>query len=223
MALSRASDVSRADYGVEIAVYGLANVQKVLRQLSGTDAEFGEVSKVLDTEIRQALNKTRDNARKRIPTSPPMSGWYADKSDAGYRNWWRVQAGSTRRARRKDGSVGGWPVWDASKARTSLKVGKGQSSDRHAKGLSSISVAWRLEQTDAAGTIYDKAGQRSDGKTPQGVAFVRVLRERRGNAQRVLWPAWMETRAEAIASINASIRKMEERMNALIARMDNAA
>ena len=217
--------VSRGDFGVDVAVYGLANVQKVLRALATTDAEFGEVNKILDTEIRTAMNKTRDTARKRIPASPPMSGWVKNKSDAGYRDWWRVQTGSSNRTTRRDknGVAQGWPVWDASKARAGIKVTRGGAWK--ANSVTVGTIAWKLESSDAAGTIYDKAGTKTTG-TGHGVQFIKNIAAASGVStphQRVLWPAWMANRSATINSINASIRKMEERMTALIARLDNAA
>ena len=207
MAVSRASDVSRADYGVEIAVYGLAKTEKVLRQLAiSGDGESGEVVQILNSEIRQALNVTRDNARKRIPSEPPMSGWSKN---------------SVKRGRTRGGS--GWPSWDAGKARGGIKVGKGQSSK--AKSLTTISVAWRLESSDAAGTIYDKAGTKTQG-SGSGVQFIKNIAAASGvntPHQRVLWPAWLATRSEALASISTAIHKMEARFNAILDRMDSAA
>ena len=45
-----------------------------------------------------------------------------------------------------------------------------------------------LSQTSAAGIVFDMAGRRSPGKTPQGRAFISTLTSRFGGASRSMWP-----------------------------------
>jgi hypothetical protein len=165
--------------GVELNVYGLQQTERALKAIAP------EVGKALDKAIRQALNKTRDAARGRIPDTPPMSGW---------------RTGSAARGRARGGA--GWPGWDAGKARAGIKVGKGQARGRR---LSSVAVAWRVQSSDGAGTIFDKSAQ---GHSPVGEQFVRNL-DRFSKAQRVLWPAWLATRDEALRTIEVEIHHAE--------------
>lgn len=178
--------------GVELNVYGLEQTERALKALAP------EVGKALDKAIRQALNKTRDAARGRIPDTPPMSGWRT--------------TGATR-GRSRGGA--GWPAWDAGKARAGISVRRGQARGRR---LSSVAVAWRVQSTDGAGTIFDKA---TEGHGSVGEQFIANL-DREGKAQRVLWPAWLATRDDALRTINTEIDHAEAVVQRLVDANDAA-
>lgn len=180
--------------GVEVSVYGLAQTQRALKSLAP------EAEKALSRGIRTALNKARDKARARIPTTPPMSGW---------------RTGAAARGRSRGGA--GWPAWDASKARAGITVGRGAA--RGTRRTSTLSVAWQLRSTDAAGTIFDKSANSS---TPVGAQFIANL-DRAGRAQRVLWPAWLEEREDAMRTIEAEIHKAEAVVQRLLDEVEGAA
>lgn len=179
-------------HGVELNVYGLQQTERALKALAP------EVGKAMNKAIRAALNKTRDAARARIPDTPPMSGW---------------RGSAAKRGRARGGA--GWPAWDAGKARAGISVNRGQARGRR---LASVAVAWRLQSTDGAGTIFDKS---AEGHTPVGEQFVRNL-DREGKAQRVLWPAWLATRDDAMRVINTEIDHAEAVVQRLVDANDAA-
>jgi len=166
--------------GVEIAVYNLAQVERALKALAP------EVGKGMNTAIRTALNVTRDEARRRIWDTPPMSGWSTTPAGKG-----RSRGGA------------GWPAWDTGRMRAGITVNKGQA--RGTQGLAAIAVAWRLQSTEAAATIFDKA---TESHSTVGAQFIENLNNR-ASAQRVLWPAWLKTRQQALQSVEAAIRHAE--------------
>lgn len=167
--------------GVEIAVYNLAEVQRALKAIAPT------VEKEMNRAIRTALNETRDVARARIPDSPPMSGW---------------RQGAAAKGRSRGGA--GWPGWNPGAMRAGITVGRGNGRGRR---ISSINVAWRLQSSEAAATIFDKA---AEGHSSVGEQFVSNLHDREGTAQRVLWPAWLATRKVALEEVAAAIGRAEQ-------------
>lgn len=192
-----ATRISSVDgLGVSIQVLGYQQTVRALHALAPA------VEKALNTEIRESLNVTRDLARSLIPTGAPMSGW--STSD--------TAKPRTRRA-------GGFPSWQPDRMRAGITVGRG--SARGTRGLSSISVAWQLRSSDGAATIYDKAGQKTGGEG-SGVQFIANLNRAR-HAQRVLWPAWLKTRTEAMRRITEAIEAAEKVLNTEIDRADKVA
>lgn len=69
------------------------------------------------------------------------------------------------------------------KARTGVKIA---TSGRNRRA-GTLTVA-ALVNTNAAGAVFDMAGRKTRGVTPQGVGFIAGLSNRFGNASRTLWP-----------------------------------
>lgn len=188
--------VSRVDsgqYGVSMAVYGLAELERALKALAP------DVRKQMDRSIRASLRDVTGAARRRLPSRPPLSGW-----------------STTGAARGRTRGGAGWPAWDASKGRAGIQVRRGSP---WARRRTTLAVAWRVESAEASATIFDKAAQ---GHSPRGENLVAVLNERFGKSQRVLWPAWLATRAKAMSTIEAAIgdaeRELQRRVDAIDGR-----
>lgn len=191
---------SQEGFGVELQVYGLQQIETALKALQPA------VKAALDKEIRDALGVTLDLARGLIPADSPMSGWSLN---------------AARRGQSRGGA--GWPAWSADTMRSGIKVGRG--SMRGTRGLSSISVAWQIRSTDAAATIFDKAGTKTGG-TGTGVQFIKNISAATGRPagrQKVLWPAWLKTRVEAMKRIQEAIDAASESLNKAIEREDLVA
>lgn len=184
--------VSGDGLGVELAVYGLQSFERALRQFNPA------VAREMDRSIRQALVATRSVARSRIPDDSPMKGWR-----------------TTPAARGRSRGGAGWPAWDASAMRSGIQIRKGQARGR---GRTSIAVAWRLESSQAAATIFDKAAV---GRTSVGQQFIANLNQGNGKAQRVLWPAWLATRRLAIVQIEDAIGKAQRAFQSQIDAIDS--
>jgi hypothetical protein len=184
--------VARDSLGIDIAVYGLRELERALKAFSP------DVAKEMNGSIRSALNVTRDRARARIPNQSPMSGWSSTGSGRG-----RSRGGA------------GWPGFDPSRARAGITVRKGNA--RNARGRSTLAVAWRLESRDPAATIFDKSAV---GHSSVGRQFVDNLNTGFGKSQRVLWPAWLQTRTLALAEVEAAINRAQQRLQQAADRID---
>ena len=123
-----------------------------------------EVRKAMDKEIRSFLNPVSSLAKSYVPARV-LSGWEPDKE-----NKWKDKA------------------WNASEVKAKIRVRQGGKRERGSKSSS----AWRIENMNAAGAIYELAGLKSQGKTPQGQTFVRMLQDRGGSPSRLIWRAWDE-------------------------------
>lgn len=76
-----------------------------------------------------------------------------------------------------------------------------------------------IANTDAAGSIWETAGRKSDGDTPAGVAMVAAIRRRGGAASRTVWAAVDQTDMGAVRKrIYDEIRAAEQLTQSLIAR-----
>jgi hypothetical protein len=152
-----------------------------------------DVEKALNKEIRESLNVVRDLARGLVPADSPMSGWT------------------------KSGRYG----WNPDVMRVGMTVGRG--SARGTRGLSTISVAWQLRSNQAAATIYDKAGTKTEG-SGTGVQFIRNIRAASGRkGQRLLWPAWLMHREATMKRIEEAIHRAEQKLQQAIDQADRAA
>lgn len=177
---------SQAGYGVDIVVYGLAETERALRQVAP------DVKKAMDKSIRAALGSTVSVARGRLPQSP-MSGW---------------RAGAAAKGRTRGGA--GWPGWEPQRGAARITIRRG-SAFRRGRG-SAVTTAWRIQSDDAAATIFDKAAV---GHSRSGKQFVANL-DGFGKAQRVLWPAWLATRDEAMTKVQAAITQAEQHLQSII-------
>ena len=100
---------------------------------------------------KQLSKKGRDivkDAREELPTNPPLKNW-RDRAAA-------------RPGRGRGGQ--GWPAWNAAQMRSSIK------SRRRDLSLT-------VTMNDAAANIYAIAGTRTNGRSPQGTAFINNLPE----------------------------------------------
>ena len=110
-----------------------------------------EMLKALDKQVRQAILPVLAEARNLIPDDPPMSGWNITPAEKG-----RVRGGA------------GWPAWDAAAARKGIKQKNGA---RRKKGRTNSALI-TVRNEDAAGSIYEIAGRKSNGKGATGARFI---------------------------------------------------
>lgn len=154
-------------------------------EIDGAAAAIKTLGKV-DPELRKAVIKSlktaaqpmEESARRLLPATRPLSNW--EKWRGGY---------------------------DPKKVARSIKVAFRGSKVKGARDPDKIPLL-TLRQKDAAGAIYDMAGRRSTGNTPQGQAFIRNL-NRQGPASRYMWPG-------AEAAMPLVIRQVEEAVDDMI-------
>jgi len=93
--------VGRDDYGVEVAIFGLRDVERALRSTSP------ELAKAMNTEIRETIKPIVASARAKVPARP-MRNW--DDRGTGL---WSERLG-----------------WNAASVRRGIKIAKNQKGRR---------------------------------------------------------------------------------------------
>lgn len=161
---------------------------KNVRGLQETLRELRKFHPDLLKELRKDLRKTADPIVKDARSrvpAQPASGW------------------------REGGRIG----FKQSKARSGYKL-RMRSSAR-VSGMKGSAATIDLVQNNAAGAIWDQAGQRGNYKPPtqRGAAFVDALTRSSGKAQRGLWPASVGKRKDLARAFEASIRDAERKAN----------
>lgn len=159
-------------------------------KVEGLAQMFRDLGRI-DPELRKAAVKNvyavgriiQNDARGRVPASPPMSGW----------------------ARRR-GQRGRW-VWTPGQTRSRIRVKVSTGSAKRDE----IRLV-RVIQSDAAGSIYDMAGRKSSGRSRQGQQFVRNL-NRKGRASRTMWPAAEANKDEVERALREAIDDMADTLN----------
>lgn len=101
----------------------------------------------------------------------------------------------------------------SNKSRTGVKIA---TSGRNRRA-GTLTVA-ALVNTNAAGAVFDMAGRKTRGVTPQGVAFVAGLSNRFGNASRTLWPTVERNEALIEQAVNNLVNGVETEINRRLAQ-----
>jgi hypothetical protein len=101
----------------------------------------------------------------------------------------------------------------AARAGVKIKVGGRASSKRSTWPLLAV------EQRNAGGAVFDIAGRRSSGNTPQGAAFIRVLNQRFGPASRSMWRGAEDSLDEVQEQVIAGLEDAAKQINRTIRRV----
>jgi hypothetical protein len=110
----------------------------------------------------------------------------------------------------RNGRIG----FDKTRVTRGMKVS--MRASKRVRGVRGSYAVVELVQSNAAGAIWDHAGQRGNYKAPtqRGINFVDALNRSAGNAQRGLWPASVARRKDIAEAFEASIRAAERTANA---------
>jgi len=127
-----------------------------------------EAIKALSGLPKELRNETRKNIRTAAaPIKTAAQGNIPGVALSGWRNW----QGGRLAYRRTQAQAG-----------IGMRIGGGRDSDE----------TWRvitLTQKNAAGAVFEMAGRRSSGNSPQGRSFIRNLNAKHGRGGRALWRA----------------------------------
>lgn len=133
-----------------------------------------ETLKAVNQEIYQEVKPLVGQARSLSPAASPMSGW----DDTGIGEWGeRLGFNST-----------------AVKMGIGTKIGTVRQRGANVKERTIF-----LAQRNPAGVIYEKAGRRTRGRSPQGRQFITNIENRSesvviGRQTRILWPVVQDNR-----------------------------
>lgn len=163
--------------------------------LSRTLRAIGSVDKVMEREIRRELNQAagsvRDLARRYVPAESPMSGWTID-------NW-------------------GHRGYNPADMKAGIQVVRRGNRGRAGSFRREI----RIVNRSAAGVIYELAGTKSKGYSPQGAQFIRNIADSglRVPLRRLLVRAGVEKGPEARQRIFNAVVKAEGILQRMMRRV----
>jgi hypothetical protein len=150
--------------------------------------------KELDPKLRRQTNRTIRKA-----AAPLVDGVRARLPGVALSNWTtgRYVYVGDEAARGVGVSIG------KARGRTTMSAGRQVST------WPLISVSQRI----AGGAVFDMAGRRSQGQSPQGRAFIRNLSERYGAASRSMWPG-VEGEIDSVrATVLEAVQNVAKEMN----------
>jgi hypothetical protein len=148
-----------------------------------------DLKKEMDKRIRIAIQPVRTKAQGSVPVAP-LSGW----GTSGQGKW------ATRLG------------WNSAVVRQGIKINQGAGR----KKGSAVLTAWRISNMNPAGAVYELAGRKSTGDTPQARAFINGL-TRSARPSRLIWKAWDEAGGDStvtpkvLEAIEAAAEELERR------------
>lgn len=164
--------------------------------------------KLFDQETLKAMNKEMygvmkglvQETRGMVPNTAPMSGW--EKKSLTGAKWGTVL------------------TFAPSKVRTGVRTKIGNVRN---KGLNTRERAYLLINANPAGAIYETAGRKTNGSTPQGEQFIKNIKERSGitvlgKQGRLAWKAAIDNRAEITVKMAKVVARYTDMINARLAR-----
>ena len=191
----------------------IAGLKEAIKALNDIDKS---ARRKLTRDYKEICQPVIDQAKRNIPSKPPISGWARNWNPANAGNsgsgrkvtdaWAEVERQERRRQRRE---LPGALPWDQGAAERNIKARVSTKKPREAlvegrtfmANLAVFTIAW----SGATNAIFDLAGRTSRGATKAGANMIRGLEARHGKASRILWPAFEANRGE-----------VEQRMQRLI-------
>jgi tricorn protease-like protein len=156
--------------------------------------------KALNKELYVEVKKLVQQTRLEVPTQTPL------------RNWKPYEGGTSR--------WGNEIAFKPNKVRTGVRSKIGPVRN---KATNTRERVYFLIQQDGAGAVYETAGRKTKGNTPQGKAFIRNIEAKSnitviGKQGRLIWKNVIENRDEVTANLAAVVRKYEAIINAKLAK-----
>ena len=117
----------------------------------------------------------------------------------------------------KQPPLSGWSTWDGVQAQRAIKRGK----SRNRKVTNGWISSQGLMNSSKFGAIFEMAGRKSSGNTPQGSAFVTQLTGRYQQAGRAIWRALDEGGRQRIQrglidAYDDALKKIESDLNSQV-------
>lgn len=156
--------------------------------------------KALNKELYAEMKKLVQETRQDAPTQTPLGNW--KPYEGGASRWGNAIAFQPRKVR-----MG-----------VRNKIGPVRN-----KANNTQERAYFLLEQDPAGAVYETAGRKTPGRTPQGRAFIRNLEAKSGitvigKQGRLIWKNVIENRDEVTANLAGVVRKYEAIINAKLAK-----
>lgn len=164
--------------------------------------------KLFDTETLKAMNKEMygvmkglvQETRAMVQPTAPMSGW--EKTSITGAKWGKEL------------------LYKPSKVRSGVRSKIGPYRN---KALNTRERAYLLLNANPAGAIYETAGRKTKGSSPQGEQFIKNIEERSGitvigKQGRLAWKSVIENRAEITVKMARVVAKYTAYINSRLSR-----
>jgi len=158
----------------------LTGLHETIADLKKFDEDaLKKFNKVINDELRSAKNEARTIVVAAGSKGAPLSGWQTQH---------KIGPRTEKQSKTRP-----WPSWDTGEVVSGVVSSRAQGKTRGDYTTS----AGALINKSRAGAIFEIAGRvKGDGKTPQGTAFKQMLREKYGEASRVVWRVVDKNRAK---------------------------
>lgn len=188
------SNYAQAGYGVVLE--GADEALKAIKALAP------DLDKDLKEKLGGVGKRIASDAKTRVPSKSPLSGWERTPVDPA--GW------AAKRNKRPSRGGQGWPAYEPGKIRSGIRSGTGKP-----KGAKFGALVY-VTNKDAAGAIFELAGRKSKGAPgTAGANFIKVL-EDVDRASRVIWDAYDDmgrnkAQAEVIKAVEDAERELQRR------------
>ena len=155
--------------------------------------------KIMNKEIYQVMKKIQTDARALMPAAAPLGNW--GKAAKEGTEWERLQ-------------------YNPKSARMGVKT----KIERQRRKGNTVSRAYLIINSDAAGSVYETAGRKNPvGNSPQGAAFIKgIARESgiivRGKQGRVVYKAVQDREAYTMNELRDAVNKGVAALNRKLAK-----
>lgn len=147
-----------------------------------------KLRRATDRTIRKAAQPLKSAAQSKIP-GQALSGWSSGRY-----------------------------AFDGANARAGVRLKLGGGVSKRVARSTSTWPLLTMSQSNAGGSVFDMAGRRSSGNSPQGIAFISALNARFGGASRSMWPAAEEKLPEVQASVASAVDEAAAQINRQLRR-----
>jgi hypothetical protein len=170
----------------------ITGLHETIADLKKFDQEaLKKFNKVINDELRTAKNEARTIVLVAAKDGAPLKNWKTENKTSTKPN---------------NGKTRSLPAWDTGEVVSGIVSSRAQGKVRGDYTTS----AGALINNSRAGAIFEIAGRRKgEGKTPQGTAFKEILKEKYGEASRVVWRVVDKNRDKIQAKFVAALEEAE--------------
>ena len=173
----------------------LVGIEQTIADLKKFDEDaVKKFNKTINDELRKAKNEARIIVADAAGSNgSPLSGWQTQRK-LGPRT-------------EKQSKTRPFPVWDTGEVISGIVSSRAQGKVRKDYTTS----AGALINKSRAGAIFEIAGRvKGEGKNPQGTAFKQILREKYGEASRVVFRVVDRNRAKIEAKFTFALEEAKD-------------
>lgn len=181
----------------------MTQVQTTIEIVGLKDAlrEINDVDKKLRRQItkdyQSIMRTTVDDAKEAVPLGPPISGWGRA---------WTTKSGFQMLP------------WEGQVGEKYIKAGVSGKRPKQFAGVTQNLAVFFIRWAGMSNTVYDMAGRKGNGQTERGANMIKGLRDRWGEASRVMWPAIEKNRDAVSFNINQICIKIMDAAGRRIAK-----